>query len=181
MKKLIPWYGSIVILIIIFGTIYGVVQQAQRQAANDPQIQIAEDTAVLLNQGVKPAALTFGRVSLNTSLAPFMIVYDKSGRVVAGSGYLSGQVPTVRDGVLQAASNKDYHAVTWQPQAGVRIAAVTVAADNYYVLSGRSLKQVEVNENETLQIAFIGGIASLIVLGIVFAISQSSVPNRTSA
>ena len=170
MKKLILGFGSVLILIIIFGTMYGVVQQAQRQAANYPQIQIAEDTAAALNQGAKPAALTSGNVSLNTSLAAFAIIYDKSGHVVGGSGYLNGRVPTVPYGVLRAANDKAYHFVTWQPQAGVRIAAVTVAADNYYVLSGRSLKEVEASENITFQIAFIGGVTALVVLTTVFVL-----------
>ena len=52
----------------------------------------------------------------------------------------------------QAANKKDYHFVTWQPQANIRIAAVTAAAGNYYVLSGR--------------------IAALMVLGTVFALTR---------
>ena len=172
MKKLIPWLGATVILIIIFGTMYGAVQQSLRRAANDPQIQIAEDTASSLNQGVKPTALTPGKVNLNTSLAPFVIIYDKSGHAISGSGYLNEQVPTIPYGVLRASDNKKYHFVTWQPQSSVRIATVTVAADKYYVLSGRSLKEIEINENQTFQIAFFGGIVALAVLGTVFVLSQ---------
>lgn len=57
--------------------------------------------------------------------------------------------------------------MTWEPQSGVRIASVTVAAKDYYVLSGRSLTEVEKNESETFRIAFIGGVLSLLVLGVV--------------
>jgi hypothetical protein len=180
MKKLFPWCGAAVILLIIFGTMYTVVQQAQRRAANYPQIQIAEDTAAALNQRVKPAALVPGKVSLNTSLAPFTIIYDKAGQVVGGSGYLNGRVPTVPYGVLQAANNQAYHFVTWQPQADVRIAAVTVAANNYYVLSGRSLKEVEVNETAVLQIALLGGMAALIVLLAIFGLFPKPLKTETS-
>jgi hypothetical protein len=178
MKKQFPWFGAAVVLIIIFGTMYGVVQQAQRHAANSPQIQIAEDTAAALNKGTKPAALAAGKVSLNASLAPFTIIYDKSGRIVAGNGYLDGRVPSVPYGVLRAANNQAYHFVTWQPQDGVRIAAVTVVADNYYALSGRSLKEVEANENVTFQFVLLGGIASLVVIGTSWALSRKVVPNR---
>ena len=80
-----PWLGAGAILVVIFGTIYTVAHQAQRQDANYPQIQIAEDAAAALNRGVKPAALVSGKVDLGASLAPFTIIYDKSGRIVAGS------------------------------------------------------------------------------------------------
>jgi len=168
MKKLIPWLGSVVILILIFVAIYGVVQQSQRSAANTPQIQLAEDTAAALNQGATPNSLIAGRVSLNTSLSPFVIIYNKSGQVVTGSGYLNGTMPRIPFGVLTSANNHAHHTVTWQPQSDVRIAAVTVSADKYYVLSGRSLREVEANEDHTFQITTVGGALALIVLGFTF-------------
>ena len=54
----------------------------------------------------------------------------------------------------------------------MRIAAITVAANNYYVLGGRSLKQVELNENASFILSFAGGMASLIVLGGVFYLTD---------
>ena len=44
MKEHLPWFASLAILVVVFGTIYGAVQQSQRSDANSPQIQIAEDT-----------------------------------------------------------------------------------------------------------------------------------------
>lgn len=174
MKKMIPWFGSAVMLILVFVTIYGVVQQSQRSAANSPQIQIAEDMAATLNQGATPSSLITGRVSLNTSLSPFVVIYDKSGQVVAGSGYLNGKIPSIPFGVLTSANNHAHHTVTWQPQSDVRIAAVTVSTDKYYILSGRSLREVEANEDHTLQMATVGGILALIVLGLTFMINKPS-------
>jgi hypothetical protein len=136
--------------------------------ANYPQIQIAEDTATALNQGIKPNTLVQGHVDPSTSLAPFTIIYNKSGNAVASSGYLNNEIPIIAFGALTSAESKSYHFVTWQPQNNVKIAAVSVAANNYYVLSGRSLTEVEKNETKALQIAFLGGIASVVVLGLVF-------------
>ncbi|MEO8104892.1 MAG: hypothetical protein ABI602_00970 [Candidatus Saccharibacteria bacterium] len=167
MKQSLPLLGAATILLIIFGTIYATVQQDQRRAANYPQIQLASTAAESLNQGVKPAQLMTPAVDLNASLAPFLIIYDKSGHVVAGSGYLSRQLAAAPLGILTAAQSQAYHAVTWQPQAGVRIAAVTVSAKDYYVLSGRSLREVEANEAASLHLAITGGLASLAVLGVV--------------
>jgi hypothetical protein len=173
MKIYIPWLTAAAILVIVFGTIYVTVQQSQRLNANWPQIQIAEDTAAALNSGARPASLTSGRVSLNSSLAPFVIIYDKSGHVVSGSGYLNGHIPQAPTGSLLAAAGEAYNFVTWQPENDVRIAAVTTSANNYYVLSGRSLKEVERNAGRTFGLAFLGGVLSWIVLGAGYLAYQS--------
>ncbi len=171
MKRSGPWLAATGILVIIFGTIYAGVQQSQRNEANYPQIQLAEDAAVALNSGAKPGVFARTKIDLQHSLRPFIIVYDKSGHVVTGSGYLHGRIPTVAQGVLTVAQGKPYNFVTWQPEPNVRIAAVSVAADKYYVLSGRSLAEVEKNESRTLQLALLGGLASLLVLSAAFITS----------
>lgn len=166
MIKRINWIIASFILVIIFGTIYLVVQQSQRNDANYPQIQIAEDTAAALNAGITPQSLLGSPVDINSSLAPFIVIYDKSGQVVASSGLLNGKTPSVPLGVLTSSNNKDYSFVTWQPQPGVRDALVSVAANKYYVLSGRSLKEVEKNENKTLLFAVISGVLSELLLSV---------------
>jgi hypothetical protein len=170
MKKLIAGLCATGILVVIFGTIYGAVQQAQRSDANYPQIQIAEDTAAGLNRGDPPLLVANPNVNIATSLAPFTIIYDKKGGVFLSSGYLNNKAPKAPLSMLEDSKGKTYNAVTWQPQKGVRIASVTVAAKDYYVLSGRSLTEVEKNENHTLQIALIGGILSVILLGIAIIV-----------
>ena len=172
MKKHILWLTAAIVLVIIFGTIYVTVQQSQRLDANWPQIQIAEDAAAALNGGATPQSLTAGKVSMNTSLAPFTIIYDKSGNVVSGGGYLNGHIPQAPIGSLQAASGQSYNFVSWQPQSGIRIAAITVAANKYYVLSGRSLKEIENNATRTFGLAIIGGLLSIIVLSSGYILSS---------
>ena len=162
------------LLFVPFGTIYATVQQSQRSDANSPQIQMAEDTSAALNGGGEPLAFTFGKVDMKTSLAPFTIIYDKKGNVVAGSGYLNGKVPKPPLGTLTASNGQTYSAVTWEPQDNVRIASVTVAAKNYYVLSGRSLTEVEKNEAKTLELAFAGLVVSIMLLGLVYVLSGLS-------
>jgi hypothetical protein len=179
MRKLICGLAGVGILVIIFGTIYGVAQQVQRSDANQPQIQISEDTAAQISSSYDPhIASTFTPVDMRASLAPFTIVYDKTGRVVSGSGYLNGRVPKAPLGILKAAQGKTYNAVTWQLQKGTRIAAVTVAIKNYYVLSGRSLTEVEKNETHTLQLSMIGGVLSLLLLGIAVMVRAQVVEHR---
>lgn len=156
---------TFVVITLIFGTIYAVAQQSLRLGANDLQIQIAEDTASALNAGGTPEALVSGHVDMSKSLAPFVIIYDQNYKVVASSGVLADQVPRAPLGILAGARNSDYHFVTWQPSSTVRIAAVSVAAKNYYVLSGRSLKEIERQEQHTMQLAALGWLASITVIG----------------
>ena len=170
MKKILAILSSAVaVLVVIFGTIYVVAQTLQRSEANYPQVQIAEDSARLLDEGSSPGAtvdheLAGRKYRVGDSLAPFLIIYDTNGAVVAASVTKDTAAPM---GILQAARQHDYHAVTWQPTSSVRIAAVTVAASHYYVLSGRSLAEVEKNEQRTVELSLFGGVASLLPLTIL--------------
>lgn len=168
MKKTSSLYltfcAAFIVMSIMFGTIYAVGQQSLRQSANDPQIQLAEDAAAALSAGTEPrTTIGSGNVDMQTSLAPFVVVYDLSGTPVAGTGYLNGKLPAVPIGVLQAAAGKEYHSVIWQPQGDVRIAAVSVRAKtaNYYVLSGRNFKQVKTRENRIFLLSVAGWLASV--------------------
>ncbi len=175
MKKYILWLASLAIITLIFGTIYGVVQQSLRQSANDPQVQIAQDTAAQLNAGSMPEQFNNGRVDMRQSLAPFVIIYDKQGEPVGGSGFLDNKNPTIPLGVMQNSSANKYNAITWQPDNDVRVATVTVAANNYYVTSGRSLKEVEKRENKTMLITSVGWLASITTLAAAFWFKQSKI------
>ena len=163
----------VALLMVIFGTMYAVVQQAQRSVANNPQIQLAQDAAYRLSSGDTPASLVGHNVLIDSSLDPFMVIYDSSGEVVASSGFLTGtNLPVIPIGVLTAAKGQSYHAVTWQPAKYVRIAAVIVASKHYYILSGRSLTEVEKNENKTFWLSFAGGAVSLITVAVGYFLSQ---------
>lgn len=166
MKRIVPWVTAAIILVTIFGTIYVVVQQVERSNANQPQIELAQNIAMQLMNGANPHMVVSGRVDMNTSLAPFILIYDHTGHVVAGNGFLNNALPEAPLGFLQAATTKQYNSVTWQPIASVRIAAVSIATKTYYVVSGRSLREVEKNESNTLKLSACGGLLSFIVLGL---------------
>ena len=169
-----PWLCAAALLAVIFGSMYAVVQQAERTGANFPQVQIAEDIAAALNQGAKPETFTAGHVDASASLAPFVIIYDRSGKVIGSSAYLGGSAPVAPLGMLQASRTADYHAVTWQPETNVRIASVTVASNHYYVLSGRNMREVEKNEDLTLWRCVAAGIISWLILGATFVLLHRS-------
>ncbi len=176
MKRLVFPVMIAGLLVIIFGTIYGVVQQAQRSAANQPQIQLAEDAAAMLKQGAAPSQIITTHVDIAHSLAPFIVIYDAKGRALSSSGYLNNLMPEVPKGILEAAKGHEYHAVTWQPTDTVRIASVSVTAGDKYVLAGRSLREVEKNESVTFQLAALGAVASLLVLAAALWLTKGRLP-----
>ncbi len=129
--------------------IYAAVQQSYRSAANDPQIQIARDIANDI--GLHRAYHDFinSMVNPQQSLAPFIQLYDGSGQLIL-SGNAINQIPfTIPKGVLTIAKQHGENVVTWQPAAGVRLAAVaeyTGNTDTAYVVAARSLQEVENRE-----------------------------------
>lgn len=136
------WLGIAVAFTLGLGILYVFVQQSLRLGANSPQSGMAGDAAFALDSGQKPSDLVQGKFDLGGN-TPFIIIYDKEGRVVAGNGYLGGEVPQVPIGVLKATDNGSDNKVTWQAAPLIRIAAVVVPANDYYVLGGRSLFSTE--------------------------------------
>ena len=158
--QLIQLAFGLAIITIIFGTIYAVGQQMLRAGANDPQIQMAQDTATNLDSGISPQSLVGGKVDMGKSLATFTQIYDSNGALVTGNGFIGDSQPVVPTGVLTASNNVPYNLVTWQPQAGVRIASIEVKATNFYVLTGRNLQEVEKRENGIMLLSGLGWLAT---------------------
>ena len=86
------------------GLVYVVGQQELRSAADDPQIQLVEDAAARLDAGAMPSEVVGPTVAdIATSLAPFVVVYDRAGTVLASDGSLDQALPRVPMGVLESA------------------------------------------------------------------------------
>ncbi len=152
--------------------IYAAVQQDLRQGANDPQEQIAEDAVAALNAGAGPASVVgAARVNLNASLAPFVAVYGTDGSVLATNGVLDGGAPVPPGGVLDTARSTGRDAVTWQPEAGVRIAIVVLPWHGGTVLAGRSLRRVEEMESQIETLVVAGGLVTIVVVALAALIS----------
>jgi hypothetical protein len=157
------WLPFAVVVTAFCALAYMTVQQALRQGADDPQIQLAEDAAAALNRGERPDALVPGsQVDMATSLAPFLLTYDGNGKPLASSALLDGKMPEYPMGALDAARRSGENRVTWQPREGVRVASVAVPYRDGFVVGGRSLREVEKREAQTQTIAF-----TIWVLGLV--------------
>jgi hypothetical protein len=150
--------------------VYAAVQQALRESANDPQIQMAEDAAASFASGTVPQSLApAATIDISRSLAPFLIFYDDSGKVLASSASLHSEMPSPPPGVFDYVRQHAEERVTWQPEPGVRIASVIirVGGPQYgFVLAGRSLREVEKREARLMTQA---GAALLFTLGLSLA------------
>ena len=148
------------------GLVYLTVQQSLRIGANDPQIQMAEDTASALNTGSSLDSLVpSAKVNIATSLTPFLEVYDYSGTIQASSGVLYDSNPAIPHGVLDYTRQNGEDRISWQPEPGLRIAAVVVRYDNGFVLAGRSLREVE---KRISQVEMLSGLALLAIWAATF-------------
>ena len=127
------------------------IQQNYRQSANDPQIQLARDGADALGRSLIPSAIVGDQqIDADSSLAPFITVYDTNHHPLASSGQFNGQTLTPPDGSFDYAKAHGENRFTWATSTGVREAAVLeYQSDGHsgYVLAARSLLEVERRED----------------------------------
>ncbi len=167
------WLPFAVVITAFCALAYATVQQSLRQNANDPQIQMAEDIAYALNNGATAdSVISKQSVEMSRSLAPFMDIYDSSGKPLAGSGTLDGQLPDYPTGALDSAKASGENRVTWQPNADVRIASVVVPYENGFVMAGRNMREVEQRESQTEIFAGLAWLLTLIATFIVILFGE---------
>jgi hypothetical protein len=161
--------------------VYLTAQQSLRMGANDPQIQMAEDAASNLNAGASvESVVPSAKVEIADSLAPFLMVFDDTGKVLASSATLHGAVPTYPAGVLDYTRQKGQDRVTWQPEAGVRMATVVVHYQNGFVMAGRSLLDVEIRETYMENISGAAILAIWVITLIVIVLGELVGPKKAA-
>jgi hypothetical protein len=166
--------------VVLCGVIYVVAQQGLRISANDPQIQLAQDTAAAAEAGQDPAGLVPATtVEISQSLAPFIMVFSDSGAVVASSARLHGQVPALPGGLLDYVRQQGEDRVTWQPENGVRMATVIVPVSGGpggFVLAGRSLWEIEKRDRQAQLLSGLGALTILVGSLAVVAFCEFALP-----
>ncbi len=159
------WLPLVVITTGICGLVYLTTQQLLRMGANDPQIQMAEDTAAVLENGSTPAEVVKGQaVDVASSPAPFLVIYNNQGVPQASNARLHEELPELPSGVFQYVKENGEDRITWQPEPGVRIAAVVVGFQGDqagFVMAGRSLRE---SESRTDQIGMIVAAAWVVIM-----------------
>jgi hypothetical protein len=175
------WLVAALFITGFFGILYIAIQQSLRLGANDPQVSIAQDVAAAVDRNRKPADILADHVEMAYSMAPFVIIYDKSGTVVSGNGYLNGEIPVIPYGVLQHTPKDGTHFVTWSPAKGVRIAAVSAMSRDYYIVSGRSLAVTEDHIRTVTQIALCAWLITMAGLAEAYIIANRPVTAKNGS
>lgn len=147
-NSFLNWIQTAFVLTLVFGFIYVMMQQHLRQSANEPLVQMAEDSAYLLAQGKFPPDINPSQtIEISHSLSPYLMFFDNNGRMQFSNATLFGANPVLPKGIFNYTAFAKQNRVTWQPLEGVRQAIVVVAYTNGdklgFVVSGRSLREVE--------------------------------------
>ena len=147
---------------------YALVVQIERQGANDPQIQLAEDGATRLEHGLPlTQVVPADTIDVARSLAPFVIVLDDAGKPVASSGLLDGQAPIPPPGAIAFVRGNGEERVTWAPRPGLRLASVirrVAGSRPGFIIAARSLREVQWRIARLTRIIAIGWTLCLIAL-----------------
>ena len=166
LKYWIPLAAGLTVVAVL---VYGAIQQSMRMTLNDPQVQMAEDAASALAAGrpvsqILPANTP--KIEISESLAPFLILYDAKGSPVASGAVLHGKTPMLPDGVLEYTRGHADDRISWQPERGVRSAAVIVAVNQGaggFFLAGRNMREVEARISLLSAQVLAGWITGLVV------------------
>lgn len=173
LKTFLWWLPFAAVATISVGLVYVSVQQALRQGANDPQIQVAEDMAAQLASGQNLQTVIPDNapvVDIASSLSPYVIIFDEQGKIVASLAELRNSTPAVPSGIFDYVKKYGEIRITWQPEKEIRQAIIVRHyqgdGQSGFVLAGRSLREVE--KRETLM-EVMAGIAWFIsiVLGLI--------------
>jgi len=176
----VSWLPFAIIIVIFSGLAYAVVQQNYRQGANDPQIQIAQDLATAISQGqpadqIVPAQ---GTTELAGTLSPFVMIYSATSTLTGSSALLDGKNPSFPTSVFDYVRVHGQWRQTWQPASNVREAVVvqsyTSGASSGFLVVGRSLKEIEIRENQTQRLSGLAGILALVLTFVVMLWTTNS-------
>jgi two-component system sensor histidine kinase BaeS len=170
-REVSPWIAIAAISVGILLFTYTATQQNYRLSANDPQVGMAEDTARAWDNHASPTNLISStKIDMAKSLAPFTIIIDTNDQVVASDGQLDGVVPLPPLGVFSDAHKSGELRFTWQTEGGQRFAAVVNPAINGYVLTARSLREIEQREQYLTIMAALTLLGIIIVLILAYAV-----------
>jgi hypothetical protein len=108
-----------------------------------------------------------------------MTCWGGPGPDLATNGQLDGAAPVPPAGVLATARSAGRDVVTWQPRAGVRVAAVAVGWSGGSVMAGRSLRLTEEREDHALVIAALAWLVGMAGLAVAVLVADRLVSGRT--
>ena len=145
------------------------VQQAERQRADEPQVQMAEDAALAMSHGEDPQhVVPRSATPADRSLAPFGILLDDSGQLRGASAPFTGTIPVPPRGVIEHARRQGESRITWRPTPSLRLAAVVVkvtGGPGGFVVVARSLRETEARITRIARLLGVIWLVGLLLLG----------------
>jgi hypothetical protein len=118
------WIAFALIATIVCATIWLGRGLSLRNGADREPERLAQAAQSRLAAGTEPPAVLPAPVDMASSSAPFVMVFDRNGRLLASSGELNGQVPQLPAGVLDWVLRHGEDRITWQPAPSLREATV---------------------------------------------------------
>lgn len=166
---------------VALGTTYLVAQRIEREGADDAAWRLASQVVGELKLGSTTTVDALPPVDLSTSLAPFVIVFDKTDAAVAGTGFLHGTLASVPSGVLDAARANGSHHVSWQPERGLRFATSGVAIGRWVIVAGQSLKPAEARTDSIGILVLAAWLSLMILVATGLILGRIFAPERATA
>jgi hypothetical protein len=182
MTRIVRWSAIAVIVTGLFASLYLVMQQVERQGADDAPWRLASQLASQLPgsegnaAGDSGAGSSADAVDLAVSDAQFFVIYDEADRPVSGTGRLDGTLATVPAGVVDQARRAGTNHVTWQTSDGRRFATVEQRAGDTVVLAGQSLEPTEARIDQIGLLILVAWACVLAVVAVAFVIERLSIP-----
>lgn len=166
------WLPTAIAIVGVSCLAYIGLQQLNRNAMNDPQVQMVKDAALVLGNGGVPADVVprGTSIDLSKSLSPFIAVYDRDGTPLEANAVLDNAPPKPPVGVFTSSLASGENRVTWQPEGSVRIALVVASVPNssgLFVAAGRSMSEGEARIDDLTNF-FVGGV--LLLLAVTLAL-----------
>ncbi|HEY3783134.1 MAG TPA: hypothetical protein VGL56_18810 [Fimbriimonadaceae bacterium] len=120
-------------------------QQTLRRGADQPQGMIVDTMASQMARGA-PLRISNASAEMNSTVRPFLIFYGNDGKPKWSTVFLNRKIPTPPTGIFDNLSRDGSEKFTWQPQPGIRVAAVARSVKGGFLVAGRSLQFTEVRE-----------------------------------
>jgi hypothetical protein len=118
------WIAGVLMITLAAGVVWLSYGLSLRNGGDRQPWQLAARAATQLTSGSRPGRVLPPVINMASNPAPFVIVYDPQYRVLASSGRLNGHTPALPAGVLAWAAAHGQDRITWQPQPGLREAAI---------------------------------------------------------
>ncbi len=172
-RTVVIFVTLVLLVTVIFGAIFSTGQQVLRGDSDYPQVEVVQQVEGIIKQGVPLDVIVNSEeaIDLEDSMSLFVMIFDKDKNLVGSSAKIGEQSPTPPAGSFDEAKSNGENRFTWQPQDGVRVAAVLKpVGDQAFVLAGKSLVETD-KRIKTLTICTLIGWAVSILFALLLTLA----------